>query len=462
MSDSTRAAFAEVMRAIEDVTPPPPDLQSPVHRTVSNRRVVAVLAFVAVIIVGTVSLTLTRTGTPDEIFTGPPTPTIRPASTETFLGVPIEPGVPFRARVRIGNGPASVVVSYLGPGVFRVEIEAVDIESGPGPLALRTGTGSYVVTEGIGAASFLAAKDLFLRFPTDEGSTLDLGEFGLRHWADRCQEVDHEIVEETTVLSRRALHVRCMEPRGDTEVWVDIETGVVLSVRSAALDASGDLPMADELGIRAGFGDIENIRLGIYAEGGFEVSEFELGIAFGADLFAVSAPGGSEERQVERRVRRIVAGNADCDVDCAEADLAGLADFTLVGSPAPPLTGVLLDGTSFDLATLRGERVALLGWASWCAPSVDLLVAFDQLAKERTDINFIGVLVQEPPADAESLVDRAGISIPTVDASDEQLEDWQIDGCPTTVLVAEDGTVTAGIGGRPAEGLAALFTQAGW
>ena len=81
MSDSTRAAFAEVMRAIEDVTPPPPDLQSPVQRTASNPLVVAVLAFVAVLIVGTVSLTLTRTDTGPDVSGSQPSVTEPPTAT---------------------------------------------------------------------------------------------------------------------------------------------------------------------------------------------------------------------------------------------------------------------------------------------------------------------------------------------------------------------------------------------
>jgi hypothetical protein len=437
---------------VVNVPRPHDEVKHPVFRRLLTGPAVAVAVFVTALALGAVALVLRPAGTPDEIFTGKPTPTTHAASTETFLGVPIEPAIAFRARVRYeavtGDdfpSSASVGVFYLGPGVFRVEIESVDLEPSPSASLLP---GNYVVTDGTSAASFLAAKGVFLLFPAGEASTLDLGEFGWRHWADRCREADHEIVEETTILSRQALHVRCTEPLGDTEVWVDIETGLVLSARSAE-GATDLLPTADELGKYA------------YA---FEVTELEVGVPIGADLFEVSAPAGSEESQVERRVRRIVATNEDCDVDCAEAVLADLAEYPLVGSPAPPLTGVLLDGTSFDLATLRGERVAMLWWASWCPPSVDLLVAFDKHSKERTDVSFLGVLFQDDPVQAEGIVNRTGISLPAVDLGDNQFDqEWRIEGCPTTVLVAEDGTVAAAITGAwPAEGLAALFAQAGW
>lgn len=36
--------------------------------------------------------------------------------------------------------------------------------------------------------------------------------------------------------------------------------------------------------------------------------------------------------------------------------------------PAPEVTGELLEGGSFDLASLRGDVVVLNFWGSWCAP----------------------------------------------------------------------------------------------
>ena len=211
----------------------------------------------------------------------------------------------------------------------------------------------------------------------------------------------------------------------------------------------GDWPIGDELGIYAN---------------GFQTENLELGAAPSAGLFVVSAPDGSQEHDIIRRDRWVVAGNADCGVDCAETDRVGLGEHPLVGSPAPPLTGVLLDGTNFDLVTLRGERVALLWWASWCAPSLDLLVDFDRYAQERPDINFIGVLFQDDPEKAAAVVDQGGIFIPNLDTGSLDLPiDWQVEGCPETLLVTEDGTVTAGIRGAwPEESLESFLAQAGW
>ena len=178
------------------IVPRRPDTATrPVFRRRLSGPVVAVTVFVTALALGAVVLVLRPAGPLSEVFTGLSTPTTHAASTETFLGVPIEPAVPFRASMRYEvnsetpDAPAysaSVGVFYLGPGVFRVEIESVDPEPTLEHPAGRL-PGNYVVTNGAGAASFLAAQELFLRFPAGEVPTVDLGEFGWRHWADRCR-----------------------------------------------------------------------------------------------------------------------------------------------------------------------------------------------------------------------------------------------------------------------------------
>lgn len=424
-----------------------------IHPWVSGPAV-AVAIFVAVLVVGAVGLLLRPSTLPEEVVLEPPPPSSISAPTLNIADIPLEPVVPFQAEVRYSKGRttvdsffvASVVMSYRSPGVFRAEIVSVSptLEMG---FVESSGVGSFTVSDDIDAASYLAANDLFLRFPAEELANLDPGELAWAHWASRCRT--GQIIEETTILSRPALHIRCTDASGDTDVWVDPTTGVVLAVRVNPLGAA--FPVASDLGIGAN---------------GFRVEDLEVEAAFGMHTFAVSTPDGSEEYVAERRVRRVVAGNSDCDLDCAEADIARLADYSLVGSPAPPLAGVLLDGTAFDLESLRGERVVLLWWASWCAPAIERLHPFDQKAYERTDIRFIGVNVQDSSDLSRLAVDRGGISVPTLDATSDSGSfeiDWRIRDLPATVLIAEDGTVMIGIAGAwPTGGLEELFAQAGW
>ena len=46
----------------------------------------------------------------------------------------------------------------------------------------------------------------------------------------------------------------------------------------------------------------------------------------------------------------------------------------------PPVAGTTLEGTSLDLADLRGRVVVLNSWASWCSPCRDEIPDFVALA----------------------------------------------------------------------------------
>lgn len=427
--------------------------------------VVAVAAFASLIVAGAVSVLLQfGVGTPDRTVTETPPPSAPAATAGSFLGIPTDVATPFTARVTYSSAEwtpatstrrADIVVSFFEPRVFRLELESVEADTGPASLvettgiAVRTGAGSYFISDGTNAASFLAARNLFLRLPPSELDAFDLDELAWSHWAERCGAVDHEVIDETTVLSRPVIHVRCAELGGDINVWVDKETGVVMNARIAPSTRSvGDFPIAGEFGILTDSFNVISIEFG-------ELT---------SDRPSVLAPDGSFEHQADRRVRWIVAGNADCDVECAEADLSSLASFPLVGSPAPPLTGVRLDGTSFDLADLRGTKVALLWWASWVGTSVDQLAEFDRLAQDRPDIEFVSVLGGDQRDQAAKVAERGGISVPIVDTGDTGPNwDWQVEGIPTTVLIEMDGTVIFGLAGAwPAGGLSGLLEASGW
>lgn len=88
-----------------------------------------------------------------------------------------------------------------------------------------------------------------------------------------------------------------------------------------------------------------------------------------------------------------------------------LVQLELVGKPAPPLAGTDVDGRPVDLASLKGKRVLVEFWATWCPPCSPLTHQFAQIyrAQPRESFEIVGVNL-----DASSGDDEAGVILANV------------------------------------------------
>jgi peroxiredoxin len=125
---------------------------------------------------------------------------------------------------------------------------------------------------------------------------------------------------------------------------------------------------------------------------------------------------------------------------------------------APAVTGVTLDGQSFDLTSLRGEVVVLNVWASWCAPCRSEAPTLQGLWSELKDdgVRFIGLDTRDSPAAAQAFIERFGITYPNVVDEDGRIQLLFRDtlppqAIPSTVVIDEQGRVAARMLGEVSE-----------
>lgn len=115
-----------------------------------------------------------------------------------------------------------------------------------------------------------------------------------------------------------------------------------------------------------------------------------------------------------------------------------------IDAPAPPIVGTTLDGTAFDLSSLRGKPVVINFWASWCVPCRDEFPLLDDKLRQHADdgLAIIGVLFEDQPAAASAFVERFGAGWPTVPDADGGLATaYRVVAPPQTYFVDGAGVI---------------------
>jgi thiol-disulfide isomerase/thioredoxin len=118
-------------------------------------------------------------------------------------------------------------------------------------------------------------------------------------------------------------------------------------------------------------------------------------------------------------------------------------------SKVTDVSGELLDGTHFDLASWRGKVVVVNFWGSWCHPCRDEAQTLEEVYKDNHSrgVEFLGVDVREDRPSAQSFVDDRHIGYPSLfDPSDVlalRFPGLPPNATPTTLILDRQGRIAA-------------------
>jgi thiol-disulfide isomerase/thioredoxin len=115
-----------------------------------------------------------------------------------------------------------------------------------------------------------------------------------------------------------------------------------------------------------------------------------------------------------------------------------------VGEPAPVISGVTLDGSPFELASLRGKPVLINFWGPTCVPCREEmpLLAAKSTTHAESGFTIVGVLTDDPPEPARDFEQAYGATWSTVEDPDRAIKTaYRVVARPTSFFVDAAGIV---------------------
>jgi peroxiredoxin len=157
--------------------------------------------------------------------------------------------------------------------------------------------------------------------------------------------------------------------------------------------------------------------------------QWQVGITHPDGTFTLAVPAGA------RRVNDLLAALQEGDIE------------QLLAKPAPALELSSLQGTTVKLADLLGKKiVVLIFWASWCAPSTDVMPALNEFVAtaEKSGVAVLAVnLGEDQEAVKSTVVEKGYQGTVLLDPNAQSLQTYRINAIPVTILIGKDGTVQA-------------------
>jgi thiol-disulfide isomerase/thioredoxin len=105
----------------------------------------------------------------------------------------------------------------------------------------------------------------------------------------------------------------------------------------------------------------------------------------------------------------------------------------------------MADGSTHKLSELRGKRVLVNFWATWCMPCREEMPELQQTAKENSDgLVVIAVNRNEAPAAIAKFGNEIGVTFPLITNIAGDIGDrYGATSLPVTYFINSDGTISS-------------------
>ena len=112
------------------------------------------------------------------------------------------------------------------------------------------------------------------------------------------------------------------------------------------------------------------------------------------------------------------------------------------GVRAPDFSATNLDGRAIHLADLKGKRVVLNFWATWCPPCLEEIPNFVKLrsANSSTNVVVIGISTDDLTAQ-KAFAQQHGVNYPFTLLQDMPSPYQDVDGIPVTMFIDRNGVI---------------------
>lgn len=121
-------------------------------------------------------------------------------------------------------------------------------------------------------------------------------------------------------------------------------------------------------------------------------------------------------------------------------------EHPLLGAPAPdfdlPRIGAAEGTPRVGLGDARGKVTVVDFWATWCAPCRQSFPAYEKLVKERSDVAFVAVSVDEEPGGIPAFVEETQVTFPVAwDEGQAVSQGYAPPTMPTSYVIDKNGIV---------------------